>query len=129
MDPPIPISPLPVTGLNPNVESIGTIELVINEEGNGDRVRLISQPTRMQPLMLLSAAKAAAFRPALRDGRPVKFRLCASKCRHRLPDDRRPTLVSSGWFRFALTAELFACHCSYVIVQVNANGSTHVPDA
>lgn len=75
VDPPIPISPLPVTGLNPNVESIGTIELVINEEGNVDRVRLISQPTRMQPLMLLSAAKAWTFRPALRDGRPVKFRL------------------------------------------------------
>ena len=29
----------------------------------------------VQPVMLLSAAKTWTFRPALRDGRPVKFRL------------------------------------------------------
>jgi hypothetical protein len=75
VQPPVPISPLPVTGRDPNLESTATIELVVDEQGNVARVRLISQPTRMQPMMLLSAAKAWTFRPALREGRPVKYRL------------------------------------------------------
>ena len=75
VEPPVPISPLPATGLNPTVESTGTIELLVNEEGNVANVRLVSSPSRMQPMMLLSAAKTWKFRPAVRDGRPVKYRL------------------------------------------------------
>jgi outer membrane biosynthesis protein TonB len=73
--PPVAISPLPSTQRDPNLESMAIIELLIDEEGNVARVRLVSQPTRMQPLMLLSAAKTWTFRPALREGRPVKYRL------------------------------------------------------
>ena len=75
MEPPVAISPLPATGLNPTLESTGTIELLVNEEGNVANVRLVSSPSRMQPMMLLSAAKTWKFRPAVRDGRPVKYRL------------------------------------------------------
>jgi hypothetical protein len=75
VQPPVPISPLPSILLNPRLESTGTIELLVNEEGNVAHVRLVSEPSRMQPMMLLSAAKTWTFRPALRDGRAVKFRL------------------------------------------------------
>jgi outer membrane biosynthesis protein TonB len=75
VQPPVPISALPSTGRYPNEESTGIIELLVNEDGRVAYVRLVSHPSRVQPLMLLSAAKTWTFRPALRDGRPVKFRL------------------------------------------------------
>ena len=75
VEPPVAISPLPSTGRNPTLESTGTIELLVDEKGNVEQVRLVSSPSRMQPMMLLSAAKTWMFRPALRDGRPVKYRL------------------------------------------------------
>jgi hypothetical protein len=73
--PPVAITPLPVTGRNPNFESTATLELLVDEKGTVAGVKLLSQPTQIQPLMLLSAAKTWMFRPALRDGRPVKYRL------------------------------------------------------
>jgi hypothetical protein len=75
VQPPVPISALPPTGRYPNQDSTGIIELLVNEDGHVAHVRLVSYPSRVQPLMLLSAAKTWTFRPALRDGRPVKFRL------------------------------------------------------
>ena len=52
----------------------GELEIVVSETGVVERVRLIS-PHHFQARMLVAAAKAWQFRPALKDGRPVKYRL------------------------------------------------------
>lgn len=51
----------------------GVFELVVDEKGQVERVRLLSADNRYQERMLLSAAKAWRFEPARRDGVPVKF--------------------------------------------------------
>jgi hypothetical protein len=62
---------MPTSGM----EAASTIELVVDESGKVERVRLISRPSAVLAVMLLSAAKNLQFRPALNDGRPVKYRL------------------------------------------------------
>jgi len=89
VQPPVPISALPSTGRNSNEASSGTIELLVNEDGRVASVRLVSYPSRVQPVMLLSAAKTWTFRPALRAGRPVKFRL-RIKVPSTVPEPARP---------------------------------------
>jgi hypothetical protein len=61
--------------LTPGIEAPNTIELVVDQSGRVERVRLISRPSPMLAMMLLSAAKTWKFTPALNDGRPVKYRL------------------------------------------------------
>lgn len=57
------------------VEMTSTIELLVDESGSVERVRLLSRPSPVLATMLLSAAKTWKFRPALNDGRAVKYRL------------------------------------------------------
>ena len=52
---------------------IGTLELVVDEQGDVERVRLISPSNRYHERMLVAHAKTWKFKPAIRDGRPVKF--------------------------------------------------------
>ncbi len=56
-------------------EQVGTLELTISESGGVDQVRLISPLNRYQERMLVAAAKAWHFEPAMKDGRPVRFRM------------------------------------------------------
>ena len=51
------------------------LELLITETGVVQRVKMLSPPARMPDIMLLSAAKNWKFQPALKDGRPVSYRL------------------------------------------------------
>jgi hypothetical protein len=53
---------------------IGTLELVVDEHGDVERVRLVSPSNRFHERMLVAHAKTWKFRPAIRGGRPVKFR-------------------------------------------------------
>ena len=55
-------------------EQIGTLEFVIAESGAVEHVHLVSPANRYQERMLVAAAKNWLFRPATRDGRPVRFR-------------------------------------------------------
>ena len=55
-------------------EQIGTLEFVVGESGAVEHVRLISPANRFQERMLVAAAKTWQFQPAMRDGRPVRFR-------------------------------------------------------
>jgi TonB family protein len=55
-------------------EQIGTLEFVVAETGAVERVHLVSPANRYQERMLVAAAKTWQFRPATRDGRPVRFR-------------------------------------------------------
>jgi len=60
----------------PNVppDQIGTVEVIVNEEGDVEQVKLISPANRYQERMLVSAAKMWKFRPATKDGQPVRYR-------------------------------------------------------
>jgi TonB family protein len=55
-------------------EQIGTLEFVVAESGLVEHVHLVSPANRYQERMLVAAAKTWQFRPATRDGRPVRFR-------------------------------------------------------
>ncbi len=59
----------------PNVppEQIGTIDVWVDERGDVTRVKLISPANRFHERMLVSAAKMWKFRPAYKDGRPVRY--------------------------------------------------------
>lgn len=50
------------------------LELTIAANGLVERVRMLSEPRNIHEFMLLSAAKAWRFEPAMIDGRPVRFR-------------------------------------------------------
>ena len=49
--------------------------MTVNENGDVDHVQLISPMRRFQERMLMAAAKAWKFKPALRDGQPVRYRI------------------------------------------------------
>ena len=53
----------------------GSFELLVDESGDVEFVRLISPTHRYQDRILVAAAKAWKFRPAMLHGRPVKYRL------------------------------------------------------
>lgn len=54
-------------------DQIGAIELLVNERGLVERVRLVSPTNRYSERMLLSALKAWIFAPATKDGQPVRY--------------------------------------------------------
>ena len=53
----------------------GYFELTVDEAGDVEFVRLLSPTHRYQDRILVAAAKAWKFRPAMLHGRPVKYRL------------------------------------------------------
>jgi hypothetical protein len=53
----------------------GYFDMVVDEAGDVEIVRLTSPKNRYQDRMLVAAAKAWKFKPALLDGTPVKYRL------------------------------------------------------
>ena len=53
----------------------GHFELLVDEAGDVEFVKLISPTHRYQDRILVAAAKAWKFRPATLNGRPVKYRL------------------------------------------------------
>jgi len=74
--PPVMIRPVlptvPPPGISP--DQVGTLELIIDETGSVEQVKLTSPTNRYQERMLVSHAKSWKFKPALRDGQPVKYR-------------------------------------------------------
>ena len=52
-----------------------SVELMVTEGGDVSRVRLLTEQRRILDTMLLSRAKMWRFTPALRQGRPVPYRL------------------------------------------------------
>ena len=53
--------------------ALTVVDLVIAPDGLVEHVHLRTPPRDIHEFMLLSAAKAWRFEPALRDGRPVRF--------------------------------------------------------
>jgi hypothetical protein len=56
-------------------DDTGYFDVIVNETGDVERVQLVSPMRRFQERMLMAAAKAWKFRPALRDGQPVRYRM------------------------------------------------------
>lgn len=69
-----PQLPTRVTDAAPDPDA-SILELVVDETGRVAFVRLESTQSRVSEKMLVSAAKAWVFRPALREGRPVRYRM------------------------------------------------------
>ena len=78
--PPVLFSPKlpPVPPVEPDLLGTNTMELSIDETGAVQQVLLKSKPVRLPDMLLLSAAKTWQFYPALKEGRPVKYRLSLS---------------------------------------------------
>jgi hypothetical protein len=57
-----------------DVATIGRMELIILPDGTVESAKLIGPPRSVVDSMLLSAAKAWEFQPAVKEGRPVRYR-------------------------------------------------------
>jgi outer membrane biosynthesis protein TonB len=68
--PQLPLKPIGGAVLTPP----GELDLLITEEGTVAEARLVPASDRLQDRMMVSAAKAWRFRPALKDGRAVRYR-------------------------------------------------------
>ena len=51
------------------------MEVIVSETGDVERVRLVTPPQRMPDILVLSRAKVWKFKPAMKDGKPVRYRL------------------------------------------------------
>jgi hypothetical protein len=54
---------------------VGTLEMIVGKEGDVEFVKLHTPLNRYHERMIVSAAKAWIYRPATKDGKPVRFRL------------------------------------------------------
>jgi hypothetical protein len=77
---PVAVRPQLPRELPPDVNrsNLRLIELVISPLGTVESVRLVGVPRNVHDSMLLSAAKAWVFRPAVKDGVPVRYRKTVS---------------------------------------------------
>ncbi len=78
--PPAPLSrQLPATlPIGVTRWTVGTLEMLISREGEVETVKLHTPLNRYHERMIVSAAKAWRYRPASKDGKPVRFRLVTS---------------------------------------------------
>jgi hypothetical protein len=51
------------------------IEVIVSETGAVERVRMVTPPQRMPDVLVLSRAKMWKFTPAMKEGKPVRYRL------------------------------------------------------
>ncbi len=80
VSPPVGVRPQLPRELPPNVkpEQLCRVELIVSETGTVESVKLLRTPRSVHDSMFLSAAKAWHFRPATKDGHPVRFRKIVS---------------------------------------------------
>jgi len=76
VSPPVGVKPQLPRQLPPAFDrgQLGRMELVIAPDGTVESAKLVRAPRNVHDSMLLSAAKAWQFRPALKDGNPVRYR-------------------------------------------------------
>lgn len=55
-------------------EDVGLVEAIVSARGTVEKVKLVSPPESVHQAMILSAIKTWRFRPAERDGVPVRYR-------------------------------------------------------
>jgi len=54
---------------------INAMEVIVSQTGDVERARLVTPPQRMPDMFALSRAKVWKFTPAMKDGKPVRYRL------------------------------------------------------
>ena len=57
------------------LDALPEVEVVVSSIGEVESVKLVTEQAGVLPSMMLSAIKAWRFRPATRDGEPVRYRL------------------------------------------------------
>ena len=62
---------LPWNGI---AQDLSRIDVIVSPTGTVDSVKLVGTPHNVHDSMFLSAAKTWTFQPALKDGRPVRYR-------------------------------------------------------
>ncbi|MGE0464606.1 MAG: energy transducer TonB [Vicinamibacterales bacterium] len=76
VEPPVLVYPqLPSEPQSAPPADVPHFELLVNERGEVDQVRLRATDARIEERMMVSAAKAWRFRPAMKDGKPVRYRV------------------------------------------------------
>ena len=73
--PPQTSEPLPAPTFSEWTTRTNSMEVIVSETGTVERVRLLTPPQRMPDVLELSRAKVWKFTPAMKDGRPVRYRL------------------------------------------------------
>jgi len=63
---------------NPNVTPTGRLEILVNRSGRVESVRLETPSNGYHDRMIVSAVKAWRYRPALRNGKPVRYFMVVS---------------------------------------------------
>ena len=56
-------------------EDVPEVEVIVSAMGEAESVRLLTKPSQVGAAMMLSAVKNWRFEPAMRDGRPVRYRM------------------------------------------------------
>ena len=57
------------------LDALPEVEIIVSSIGEVESVKLVTEQAGVGPAMMLSAIKAWSFRPATRDGEPVRYRL------------------------------------------------------
>ena len=73
--PPQTSEPLPSPTFSEWTTRTNSMEVIVSETGNVERVRMLTPPQRMPDVLELSRAKVWKFTPAMKNGRPVRYRL------------------------------------------------------
>ncbi|MGH9257483.1 MAG: hypothetical protein ACRD3C_23215 [Vicinamibacterales bacterium] len=61
-----------------STDGVNVMEIIVGDDGDVERVKLISPPRRLTDMMLLSGAKMWKFAPASKDGQAVRYRIALS---------------------------------------------------
>jgi hypothetical protein len=73
--PPYTSEALPGPTISSWTTRTNAMEVIVSETGAVERVRMVRVPQRMPDTFVLSRAKVWKFTPAMKDGRPVRYRL------------------------------------------------------
>ena len=53
---------------------VAVVEAIVSASGDVEKVKLVSPPRSVRASMILSTIKTWRFRPAMKDGQPVRYR-------------------------------------------------------
>jgi outer membrane biosynthesis protein TonB len=69
-----PVIPGPPAADAPT-DTYAIFDLLVDRQGNVEQVKTVSVPSRYRDKMIVAHLKAWGFKPATRDGQPVRYRI------------------------------------------------------